>query len=103
MAAAIEKGMADFGLDYSGEYGFIETLSWWPITHMVAPKEQSLACGDCHAPQDSRLVGVKGIYLPGRNRNTWLDNLGTILVFGTLAGILIHAGIRFFSPKGDHH
>ena len=34
MAAAIEKGMTDFGLDYSGDYGFIETLSWWPITHM---------------------------------------------------------------------
>ncbi|MEA1050437.1 tetrathionate reductase family octaheme c-type cytochrome [Lamprobacter modestohalophilus] len=103
MGAAIEKGMADFGLDYSGEFGFIETLSWWPITHMVTPKEQALACGDCHTPKDSRLAEVKGVYLPGRDRNRWLDIIGTLIVAGTLGGILIHAGIRFFSPKGSHH
>lgn len=104
MAAAIEKGMADFGLDYSGEYGFIETLSWWPITHMVAPKAQALGCGDCHTPDNSRLASVEGIYLPGRDRNPWLDGIGTILVFGTLAGILIHALVRIFSkPKEAQH
>lgn len=103
MGAAIEKGMADFGLDYSGEYGFIETLSWWPITHMVAPKEQALACGDCHAPRDSRIAGVKGIYVPGRDRSRWLDVTGSLLVAGILGGILIHGGIRLFSSKGDHH
>ena len=26
-------------IPYSGQYGFIETDSYWPITHMVAPKE----------------------------------------------------------------
>nr|WP_242519327.1 tetrathionate reductase family octaheme c-type cytochrome [Halochromatium roseum] len=103
MGAAIEKGMADFGLDYSGEYGFIETLSWWPITHMVAPKEQALACGDCHTPRNSRLAEVKGVYLPGRDRNRWIDILGTLLVAGIFGGILIHGGIRIFSPKGDQH
>ena len=95
--------MADFGLNYSGEYGFIETLSWWPITHMVTPKEQALACGDCHTPKDSRLAEVKGVYLPGRDRHRWLDIIGTLIAAGTLGGILIHAGIRFFSPKGSHH
>ena len=99
MGAAIAKGMADFGLDYSGDYGFIQTISWWPITHMVAPKEEALACDDCHTPKGSRLASVEGIYLPGRDHNAWLDNIGTILVFGTLAGILIHGLVRFFSPK----
>ena len=32
-----------------------------------------------------------------------LYNIGTILVFGTLAGILIHALVRIFSPKGEQH
>jgi len=99
MAASIAKGMADFGLDYSGEYGFISTYSWWPITHMVAPKEDALACDDCHTPSNSRLASVGGIYLPGRDHNRWLDIIGTLVVFGTLAGVIIHGLIRFFSPK----
>nr|WP_242467702.1 tetrathionate reductase family octaheme c-type cytochrome [Thiocapsa imhoffii] len=107
MAAAIEKGMADFGLDYSGEFGFIETISWWPITHMVVPKEQALGCGDCHTPHDSRLATVAGVYIPGRDRNRWIDLIGILLIAGTLGGILIHGLVRFFSPthgsNGGHH
>ena len=71
---------------------------------MVAAKEQALGCGDCHTPSNSRLASVEGIYLPGRDRNPWLDGIGTILVFGTLAGILIHALVRIFSkPKEAQH
>ena len=105
MGAAIAKGMADFGLDYSGDYGFIQTISWWPITHMVAPKEDALACGDCHAPTGSRLASVEGVYMPGRDHNRWLDIIGTLIVAGTLAGIIIHGLVRFFSPKsnGEQH
>ncbi len=107
MAAAIEKGMADFGLDYSGQYGFIETLSWWPITHMVAPKEDALACADCHVQNGSRLASVTGVYLPGRDHNRWLDILGTLLVAGILGGVIVHGLFRFFSPskgpEGGHH
>jgi hypothetical protein len=99
--------MADFGLPYSGEFGFIQTISWWPITHMVAPKEQALGCGDCHAPTGSRLASVEGVYMPGRDHNRWLDIIGTLLVAGTLGGILIHGLVRFFSPshgpKGEQH
>ena len=55
-------------------------------------------------------LGDRGVtwpdpYLPGRDHNPWLDYTGTVLVFGTLAGLLIHALIRFFSPKSkeaDH-
>jgi hypothetical protein len=107
MAAAIEKGMADFGLDYSGDFGFIKTISWWPITHMVAPKENALGCGDCHTSKGSRLEFVEGVYMPGRDHNRWLDIIGTILVAGTLGVILIHGLVRFFSPnhesRGEGH
>ncbi|MBN2886778.1 MAG: tetrathionate reductase family octaheme c-type cytochrome [Chromatiaceae bacterium] len=104
MGRAIAKGMADFGLDYSGEFGYVETLSWWPITHMVAPKEDALACRDCHAA-DGRLEAVEGIYMPGRDRSFWVDRIGLWAVVATLLGILIHAGIRRFLLKdsGAHH
>ncbi|AHF03871.1 cytochrome C [Marichromatium purpuratum 984] len=101
MGRAIARGMADFGLDYSGEFGFVETLSWWPITHMVAPKEDALACRDCHAAE-GRLAGLEGVYLPGRDHSRWLDIIGIIAVGATLLGILVHALIRLFS-KGEQH
>ena len=102
MAASIEKGMADFGLEYSGEWGFGETVSWWPITHMVTPKEQALACNECHQ-RDGRLAGVQGVYLPGRDRNRWLEMFGILLVGGTLAGIIGHSLIRLMAPRGGKH
>ena len=45
---ASEIGMKAVNLEYSGEYGFIETAMWWPINHMVAPKAKALPCKDCH-------------------------------------------------------
>ncbi|QIZ77929.1 tetrathionate reductase family octaheme c-type cytochrome [Ferrimonas lipolytica] len=36
------------GLSYSGKLDFAETEMWWRLNHMVAPKEQSLGCMDCH-------------------------------------------------------
>lgn len=48
---AVEGGFAAWGVDFSGEMGYIDSEMWWPITHMVAPAEQSLQCTDCHDPQ----------------------------------------------------
>lgn len=45
---AAKVGMAASGLPYSGEYAFTETIMYWRINHMVAPKEQTLGCLDCH-------------------------------------------------------
>lgn len=45
---ALRLGAEASGLPYSGEYGWARTAMIWPITHMVAPKEQALGCGDCH-------------------------------------------------------
>ena len=39
---ALEAGMKSAGLPYSGKFGFVETVYYWPITHMVAPKERAL-------------------------------------------------------------
>lgn len=45
---ASRLGMKVSGLEYSGNYGFTETIMYWRINHMVAPKEQALNCLDCH-------------------------------------------------------
>jgi octaheme c-type cytochrome (tetrathionate reductase family) len=45
---ALAAGMAAVGQEYSGEFGFAETESWWKPNHMVAPKEMALKCIDCH-------------------------------------------------------
>jgi octaheme c-type cytochrome (tetrathionate reductase family) len=45
---AFRLGAKASGLAYSGSYGFAPTEMYWPITHMVAPKEKALGCTDCH-------------------------------------------------------
>jgi hypothetical protein len=62
---AAAAGMADVGLPFSGQVDFIQTESLWPITHMVAPREQALACKECHNKRGSlsegRLKDVPGL------------------------------------------
>jgi len=45
---ASRLGAQATGLPYSGEYGFVETAMYWPLSHMVQPKEKALQCADCH-------------------------------------------------------
>jgi len=98
---AIKVGMEKNGIPYSGEYGFVETYSYWPITHMVAPKQDALACAECHR-KDGRLDGLKGFYMPGRDSFRWLDILGYLALGGALLGVLLHALLRkLFSKKNS--
>ena len=85
------------GLPFSGRFDFVETTYVFPITHMVAPKEKTLACTECHNGQDSRLANLGGFYMPGRDRSQWLDILGWITVLGSLAGVVLHGVGRFFA------
>ena len=52
---AIAAGMESVGADYSGEYDFVETEFFWPITHMVAPAEEAIQCQECHNPDNERI------------------------------------------------
>jgi len=94
---AIARGMEKNGIPYSGEYGFIETESYWPITHMVAPAEEALACEGCHS-HEGRLANLGGFYLPGRDGGR-LEIIGLLLVGGTLAGVLLHALMRLVANR----
>lgn len=96
MGRSIAYAMKKFGLDYSGQFGFVETVSYWPITHMVSPKEDALTCEACHA-RGGRMETVQGIYLPGRDHSKWLDLIGIIAVLGSLVAILGHALLRIIS------
>jgi octaheme c-type cytochrome (tetrathionate reductase family) len=51
------------GLSYSGEYGFTETWMYWATTHMVQPKENALACTDCHG--EGRRLDWEALGYPG--------------------------------------
>ncbi len=96
---AITAGMAYSGLEYSGEYDFIDTEMYWPIAHMVAPAEDALECESCHTRNQGILAGIEGVHIPGLTETKLLDTLGRLLVMFTLAGVIIHGSARFISKK----
>lgn len=95
---AIKVGMEKSDLPYSGEHDFVDTNSYWPITHMVAPKEEALACAECHA-REGRLDKLPGFYMPGRDNISWMDLIGYLAMIGALLIALGHGAIRYFIAK----
>ncbi|GAB4212087.1 MAG: tetrathionate reductase family octaheme c-type cytochrome [Rhodoferax sp.] len=97
---AIARGMDLAKRDFSGKVDFIETESYWPITHMVAPKDKALACADCHT-SNGRLEKVDGIYMPGRGRDHLglLETGGWALIALTLLGVTGHGVLRMVTRK----
>lgn len=100
---AIRTGMQKFDLPYSGEYDFTETYSYWPITHMVAPKEDAVGCDSCHTA-NGRMAGIDGIYVPGRDADPLIDRLALAALALLLLGIAGHIVVRMlFGKQGGHH
>jgi len=95
---AMKAGMAATGVPYSGKMDFVKTEMSWPITHMVAPKEDALTCAQCHR-ENGRLSKVAGIYQPGTRSMPILDMLGSIVAWLTLLGVIIHGGIRVIQSR----
>jgi len=98
---AIMAGMQSVGLPYSGEFGFVSTEYHYPITHMVAPKEKSLHCGDCHA-HEGRLAALGGFYMPGRDGSPLLNRLGWLATLAALVGVFGHGILRALT-RGKKH
>jgi hypothetical protein len=84
-------------------FDFVETSYIFPITHMVAPKDKSLSCTQCHSKTDSRLANLQGFYMPGRDASNILNYAGWGVVFASLVGVLIHALGRIFSNGRTKH
>lgn len=91
---ASEAGMKAVGLPYSGKYDFVETEMYWPVNHMVAPKEDALQCVECHRRNNSRLAGLNDFYMPGRDTSTRIDWAGSLMLYGALLGVGLHAVAR---------
>jgi octaheme c-type cytochrome (tetrathionate reductase family) len=102
---ASEAGMKDIGMSYSGEYAFVETEMYWPVNHMVSPKDKSLGCSECHTREGGRLASLTGFYIPGRDHSPWIDNTGFLLVLLSLFGIVVHGSFRIWmnTQKTSHH
>jgi octaheme c-type cytochrome (tetrathionate reductase family) len=97
-AKSIKAGMDYAELPYSGKFGFIETRMNWFITHMVAPKEKAVPCQDCHTRAETgRLAAITDIYMPGRDRNGWIDLFGGLAILGAVGAGVAHGGFRFFT------
>jgi hypothetical protein len=95
---AIASGMQVSGAPFSGKVDFIKTEMYWPITHMVAPKDKALGCTECHA-KNGRLAGIEGIYVPAHNNNKWVDLIGWTIVLLTFLGVLGHGFIRIIAAR----
>ena len=100
---AIEAGMKAAGYPYSGEYDFVDTHMYWPITHMVAPAEDAVGCAECHA-EEGRMVGLAGIYMPGSDPNSIVALLGKLMVLAALIGVAGHGLLRLIAGRtgGSH-
>ncbi len=95
---AITRGMEYVDLPFSGEYDFLETEYVFQTTHMVAPKEKSLSCTECHS-RDGRLANLAGFYMPGRDANGTLNIIGWGSVIAALIGVLGHGAGRLLSRR----
>lgn len=94
---ALKRGMDYVGLPFSGNYDFIPTRMYLPVSHMVSPSENALSCTDCHHRTNSRIKNVEDVYVPGMSYNATLNTIGILIVLGTLLGVLGHAALRFLA------
>jgi len=98
---AVAGGMEKAGLPFSGELAFAETSYVFPITHMVAPKDNSVACAECHTREGGRMsaANLSGFYMPGRDTGGPLEASGWAIVLATLIGVVGHGVLRLLTKR----
>lgn len=95
---AVTSGMKYVDLPFSGDVGFVETEYFFPITHMVAPKERVVACGECHNAE-GRLKGLPGVYVPGRDVHAGVTMVGWGAVAAAFLAVVAHGVGRMVSSS----
>lgn len=96
---SLKAGAEAAGQPFSGDYDFVDTHMYWPITHMVAPEDDALQCADCHQ-REGRLKDLQGFYLPGGGAKDWINTLGLTAILLTLLGVIAHLLIRLLAKRG---
>ncbi|MBF0110895.1 MAG: tetrathionate reductase family octaheme c-type cytochrome [Magnetococcales bacterium] len=96
---SVAAGMKEADAPFSGQVGFIRAVMHFPLTHMIAPKEEALKCRECHR-DGGRMDGIEGIYMPGRRNNPLLHQIGKIFVILTLTGVGVHSSMRLLIHLG---
>ena len=94
---ALSTGSQALDLPFSGEFDFVETTYVFPITHMVAPKDNVVGCTECHVDENSRLANLAGMYMPGRDSFKALDVAGWAIILASLCGVVLHGLGRIFT------
>lgn len=97
--AALRTGMEHLNMPYSGNYDFIETEMFLPVSHMVSPASDALQCQDCHTRSGGRLEGLPGAYIPGQTRNATIDYFGMLLLLLSFSGVIVHAAARYINYR----
>ena len=77
---------------------FLKIEMYWPITYMVAPKENAVGCNECHT-KGGRLDKIEGVYIRGRDANPMVNLIGWLAAGATLAGVLLHGLLRIVRRK----
>lgn len=98
---SIDASMSYLDLPWSGQYAFGKTEMNWMLNHMVAPKEKSLKCENCHTRDNSRLAAIKDVYLPGRDRSMPIDTMGVGLLVLTFLGVISHGAVRVLYSRKE--
>lgn len=86
--------MKEHGLPFSGKMDFIETTMYWPVNHMVSPKEKALQCRECHTRHNSRIANLRDFYIPGRDYSPKVEAFGKGLLLLAMVGVLAHGSLR---------
>jgi len=106
---AFERGMQAAGLEYSGEYKWVRTNMYWGIHHEVTPKENALACVQCHESlqgektcdrchKDHRDVNYKELAQKGTDFSFMLSQGRDV---GDLVGSTDYIDFKALGYKGD--
>ncbi len=96
--SAITAGMKYVGRPFSGKVGFVETRTYWPLHHEVAPKSEALSCTACHS-RNSRLSGLHDVYITGYTHNKAIETIGILLVLAAIIGVAGHGILRIILTK----
>jgi len=96
---AAEEGMRFAGLPFSGRVDFFKTEMNWPVNHMVAPKEETVQCSECHKRENGRLAQLTDFYMPGRDYSPFVEAAGGLFLILTLAGVALHGGVRIAASR----